>query len=103
MATSLTQDEYPVLQQLLSGKGIEEIAAILHLPLQVVRTCVHTLIARVLDELEPYISGPARPSVWMPAAPSVGIEKQVATPPPALARTPRSPERQAESHGEPVV
>lgn len=50
MATSLTQDEYLVLQHLLSGKGSEEIATILDLPLQVVRTCVHTLIQRVLDE-----------------------------------------------------
>lgn len=102
MATSLTQDEYLVLQQLLSGKGSEEIAAILHLPPQVVRACVHTLIARVLEDLESNTSRPARPSVWMPAPPSVGMDRQVA-PPPGPARTPDSPERLAESHGEPVV
>jgi DNA-binding CsgD family transcriptional regulator len=47
LATSLTQDEYLVLQHLLSGKSSEEIAAILDLPLQMVRTYEHKLVTRV--------------------------------------------------------
>ena len=81
MATSLTQDEYLVLQHLLSGKDSEEIAAILDLPLQMVRTCVHTLITLVLDEVEPNQGRPARPSVCMPNAASVDMEKSTASPP----------------------
>ena len=52
MGTSLTGDEQLVLQLLVSGKGSEEIAAALDMPLQVVRTCTHALITRVLDEAE---------------------------------------------------
>jgi DNA-binding NarL/FixJ family response regulator len=50
MGTSLTRDEQLVLQLLVSGKGSEEIAAALDMPLEVVRTCTHALITRVLDE-----------------------------------------------------
>lgn len=81
MATSLTRDEHLVLQHLLSGKDSEEIAAILDLPLQMVRTCVHTLITWVLDEVEPNRGRPARPSVGMPNAASVDMEKSTASPP----------------------
>jgi DNA-binding CsgD family transcriptional regulator len=59
LATSLTQDEYLVLQHLLSGKSSEEIAAILDLPLQMVRTYVHTLVTRVLEKVEPNQGRPA--------------------------------------------
>lgn len=52
MATSLTRDEHLVLQHLVSGKGTEDIAATLDLPLPVVRTHTHTLIARVLEQSE---------------------------------------------------
>jgi anti-anti-sigma factor len=81
LATSLTQDEYRVLQHLVSGKSSEEIGAILDLPLQMVRTCVHTLITWVLDEMEPNQGRPARPSVGMPNAASVDMEKSTASPP----------------------
>jgi anti-anti-sigma factor len=81
LATSLTQDEYLVLQHLLSGESSEEIAAILDLPLQMVRTCVHTLITWVLDEVEPNQGRPARRSVGMPNAVSVDMEKSTASPP----------------------
>ena len=81
MATSLTRDEHLVLQHLLSGKDSEEIAAILDLPLQMVRTCVHTLITWVLDEMEPNQGRPAPPSVGMPNAASVDMEKSTASPP----------------------
>ena len=81
MATSLTRDEHLVLQHLLSGKDSEEIAAILDLPLQMVRTCVHTLITWVLDEVEPNQGRPARRSVGMPNAASVDMEKSTASPP----------------------
>lgn len=81
MATSLTRDEHLVLQHLLSGKDSEEIAAILDLPLQTVRTCVHTLITLVLDEVEPNQGRPARRSVGMPNAASVDMEKSTASPP----------------------
>lgn len=81
MATSLTHDEYLVLEHLFSGKSSEEIAAILDLPLHVVRTCVHTLITWVLDEVEPNQGRPARPSVGMPNAASVDTEKSTASPP----------------------
>jgi DNA-binding NarL/FixJ family response regulator len=50
MATPLTRDEQQVLHHLLSGEASNEIADTLGLPLQVVRTCVHTLIQRLLDE-----------------------------------------------------
>jgi anti-anti-sigma factor len=81
LATSLTRDEHLVLQHLLSGKDKEEIAAILDLPLQMVRTCVHTLITLVLDEVEPNQGRPARRSVGMPNAASVDMEKSTASPP----------------------
>jgi len=81
LATSLTRDEHLVLQHLLSGKDSEEIAAILDLPLQTVRTCVHTLITLVLDEVEPNQGRPARRSVGMPNAASVDMEKSTASPP----------------------
>jgi anti-sigma B factor antagonist len=81
LATSLTRDEHLVLQHLLSGKDSEEIAAILDLPLQMVRTCVHTLITWVLDEMEPNQGRPAPPSVGMPNAASVDMEKSTASPP----------------------
>jgi anti-anti-sigma factor len=81
LATSLTEDEYLVLQHLLSGESSEEIGVILDLPLQMVRTCVHTLITWVLDEVEPNQGRPARPSVGMPNAASVDMEKSTASPP----------------------
>ena len=81
MATSLTRDEHLVLQHLLSGKDSEEIAAILDLPLQMVRTCVHTLITLVLDEVGPNQGRPARRSVGTPDAASVDMEKSTASPP----------------------
>jgi anti-anti-sigma factor len=86
---SLTRDEYLVLQHLLSGKSSEEIGAILNLPLQRVRTCVHTLITWVLDEVEPNQGRPARPFVGMPNAASVDMEKSTASPPP-FAQTTRT-------------
>jgi DNA-binding NarL/FixJ family response regulator len=49
---SLTRDEQLVLQLLVSGKGIEEIAAALDLPPQVVRAYTYALITRMLDERE---------------------------------------------------
>ena len=104
MATSLTRDEDLVLQHLLSGKDSEEIAAILDLPLQMVRTCVHTLITWVLDEVEPNQGRPARRSVGMPNAASVDMEKSMASPP--FAQTTRTlGERQtvAGSHRVPGV
>jgi hypothetical protein len=53
MAILLTKDERLVLQDLASGRSIEEIAATLNWPLQAVRwTCTHPLITWVLDELE---------------------------------------------------
>ena len=53
MATPLTKDERLVLQNLASGRGIEEIAATLNWPLEAVRwTCTYPLITWVLDELE---------------------------------------------------
>ena len=53
MATLLTRDERLVLQNLASGRGIEEIAATLNWPLQAVRwTCTYPLITWVLDELD---------------------------------------------------
>lgn len=73
MATSLTRDEQLVLQHLLSGEESKEIADTLGLPLQVVRTCTHTLITRVLDELGE--SG-RTPSGYLPAPPPVGREAE---------------------------
>jgi DNA-binding NarL/FixJ family response regulator len=61
LATSLTQDEYLVLQHLLSGKSTEEIAAALDWPLQAVRNCTRTLITLVLDKLEASTALPAPP------------------------------------------
>jgi hypothetical protein len=53
MAMPLTRDERLVLQNLASGRGIEEIAATLNWPLQAVRwTCTYPLITWVLDELD---------------------------------------------------
>jgi hypothetical protein len=53
MAMLLTRDERLVLQNLASGRGIEEIAATLNWPLQAVRwTCTYPLITWVLDELD---------------------------------------------------
>jgi hypothetical protein len=53
MATLLTRDERLVLQNLATGRGIEEIAAALNWPLQAVRwTCTYPLITWVLDELD---------------------------------------------------
>ena len=53
MATLLTRDERLVLQNLASGRGIEEIAATLNWPPQAVRwICTHPLITWVLDELD---------------------------------------------------
>jgi anti-anti-sigma factor len=102
LATSLTQDEYLVLQHLLSGKSSEEIGAILDLPLQMVRTCVHTLITWVLDEVEPKQGRPARPSVGMPNA--VDMEKSTASPPFAqTARTQGAQQPAPEPHREPGV
>jgi hypothetical protein len=95
LATSLTRDEDLVLQHLLSGKDSEEIAAILDLPLQMVRTCVHTLITWVLDEVEPNQGRPARRSVGMPNAASVDMEKSTASPP--FAQT-----TQTQGHSSPV-
>jgi anti-anti-sigma factor len=104
LATSLTHDEYLVLQHLLSGKGSEEIAAILDLPLQVVRTCLHTLITWVLDEVEPNQGRPARPSVGMPNAASVDTEKSTASPPFAhTTRTQGARQPAAEPHRVPGV
>lgn len=104
MATSLTQDEYLVLQHLLSGKGREEIAAILDLPLQMVRTYVHTLITWVLDKVEPNQGRPARPSVCMPKAASVDTEKSTASLPSAqTTRTLGARQTAAESHRVPGV
>ena len=95
MATSLTQDEYLVLQHLLSGESSEEIGAILDLPLQMVRTCVHTLITWVLDEVEPNQRRPARPSVGMPNAASVDMEKSTASPPFAQTTRTQGPQQPA--------
>jgi anti-anti-sigma factor len=104
LATSLTHDEYLVLQHLLSGKGSEEIGAILDLPLQMVRTCVHTLITWVLDEVEPNQGRPARPSVGMPNAASVDMEKSTAGPPFAqTTRTQGAQQPAPEPHREPGV
>jgi anti-anti-sigma factor len=104
LATSLTHDEYLVLQHLLSGKGSEEIATILDLPLQMVRTCVHTLITLVLDEVEPNQGRPARPSVGMPNAASVDMEKSTAGPPFAqTTRTQGAQQPAPEPHREPGV
>jgi hypothetical protein len=44
MAMPLTQDELIVLRHPISGESSEEIAATLDWPLQVVRSCTHTLI-----------------------------------------------------------
>ena len=53
MATLLTRDERLVLQNLASGRGIEEIAATLNWSPQAVRwICTHPLITWVLDELD---------------------------------------------------
>jgi hypothetical protein len=52
MAMPLTHDEQLVLRHLVSGETSEEIAAALNWPIQAVRNCTHTLITRVLDELE---------------------------------------------------
>ena len=53
MAMLLTRVERLVLQNLASGRGIEEIAATLNWPLQAVRwTCTYPLITWVLDELD---------------------------------------------------
>lgn len=104
MATSLTHDEYLVLQHLLSGKGSEEIATILDLPLQMVRTCEHTLITWVLDAVEPNQGRPARPSVGMPNAASVDMEKSTAGPPFAqTTRTQGAQQPAPEPHREPGV
>jgi anti-anti-sigma factor len=104
LATSLTQDEYLVLQHLLSGKSSEEIGATLDLPLQMVRTCVHTLITWVLDEVEPNQGRPARPSVRMPNAASVDMEKSTASPPFAqTARTQGAQQPAPEPHRVPGV
>ncbi len=86
MATPLAQDEYRVLQHLLSGKGSEDIAAILDLPLELVRNCVHTLLTWALDEVEPNQGPPAKPSVGMPNAVSADSEKSRASPPIAQTR-----------------
>jgi len=60
MAILLTKDERLVLQELASGRSIEEIAATLNWPLQAVRwTCTHPLIAWVLDELEARTTRPS--------------------------------------------
>jgi DNA-binding NarL/FixJ family response regulator len=53
MPTPLTREERLVLQLLVSGKRSEDIADALDLPPQVVRTCTHALITRVLEDLEP--------------------------------------------------
>jgi anti-anti-sigma factor len=104
LATSLTHDEYLVLQHLLSGKGSEEIATILDLPLQMVRTCEHTLITWVLDAVEPNQGRPARPSVGMPNAASVDMEKSTAGPPFAqTTRTQGAQQPAPEPHREPGV
>ena len=104
MATSLTRDEHLVLQHLLSGKDSEEIAAILDLPLQTVRTCVHTLITLVLDEVEPNQGRPARRSVGMPNAASVDMEKSTASPPFAQTTPTQGPQQPApEPHRVPGV
>jgi hypothetical protein len=51
MAMALTRDERLLLRYLASGRSLEEIAATLNWPIQVVRwTCTHPLIAWVLDE-----------------------------------------------------
>jgi anti-anti-sigma factor len=104
LATSLTHDEYLILQHLLSGKGSEEIATILDLPLQMVRTCEHTLITWVLDAVEPNQGRPARPSVGMPNAASVDMEKSTAGPPFAqTTRTQGAQQPAPEPHREPGV
>ena len=63
MLTSLTTDEQLVLHHLATGKSSKEIAAILGLPLQVVQTRIHTLISKVLDELEASAALPPPPPV----------------------------------------
>jgi hypothetical protein len=85
LTTSLTQDEYLVLQHLLSGKGTEEIATILELPLHVVRTCIHRLITWVLDELEPSQNDPVPSTVGMSDRVSADTENSMASRP--FART----------------
>ena len=63
MSILLTKDERLVLQNLASGRGIEEIAATLNWPLQAVRwTCTYPLITWVLDELDASISSADSPS-----------------------------------------
>lgn len=103
MAT-VTQDEYLVLQHLLSGKTSEEIAAILDLPLQTVRTCVHTLVTWVLDKVEPNQGRPARPFVRMPNPASVVMEKSTASRPSAqTTRTLGARQSAAQPHRVPRV
>jgi hypothetical protein len=103
VATSLTQDEYRVLQHALSGKSTEEIAAILDLPVQVVLTCVRTLFTKVLNERELTTSPPAPPPVGMPALSSIGTERPMASPPFAHPRTLGAQEPAPDPHGEPAV
>lgn len=104
MATAVTQDEYLVLQHLLSGKTSEEIAAILDLPLQTVRTCVHTLVTWVLDKVEPNQGRPARPFVRMPNTASVVMEKSTASQPSAqTTRTLGARQTAAQPHRVPAV
>ena len=67
MLTSLTTDEQLVLHHLAAGKGSKQIAAILGLPLHVVQSIIHTLTAKVLDELDPSAALPPPPPVARPA------------------------------------
>jgi len=58
VATPLTREERLVLQLLILGKRSEEVASALDLPPQVVRTCTHALITRVLEEHQPDRTAP---------------------------------------------
>ena len=100
MATSFTQDEYLVLQHLLSGKGTEEIATILELPLHVVRTCIHMLVTWVLDELEPSQNGPVPSTVGMSDRDSADTENSMASRPFARTRSVRAHTRGVRPHRE---
>jgi hypothetical protein len=61
MGHSLTREQLLVLQHLVSGKSIEEVAATLDWPLQVVRICTHGLIRLVLDQRDATTTLPAPP------------------------------------------
>lgn len=65
--TSLTKDEQSVLHHLAANKDSKEIAAILGLPQHVVQSRIHTLIHKVLDELEARPTLPPPPPVARPA------------------------------------